>query len=483
MPSQNSTALTKRSASDALMPPPAAPKRIKRPAIVLDEDTYTSAIDHIIRRDFFPGLAETDAQREYLNALESKNKTWIREAGNKLSQIMTPVPRGQRRRHVGGGGAVEKTPIGRVGQTPSAWGGDTPVSISVSETEPSEEGNKPKVDLNLSLQAFQAKYTSEDQESFSQIIDKANAKKFEQNAWLRDGNRFASKQRIAQQKVIEASNTGEASSSKEVMLRPSQDLDHRPAAPDMHKHTAFNTLMFNPDSVESWAPTRAQTAESASLAPPKQVNYNNTRLPLLEEEPPRPPSPTMSAVRDAIAGRPRLTPSEGGFGGSDAPLVKGYAFIAPSNRTDPDSDSDSDDAPTDLLEKFGAKGSSATPFIIHDSNSREKLHHKMVDTINAKRSGNVGGSNNSSHSGAGLGKGLGIFKGETPRFSSAPTPARLQAAGRTPGRKNVGNLTPAAQRLFERVGGGTPKNVGSGGFGNSSLGNEWTPTPRPRRKM
>ena len=77
------------------MPPPPAPKRIKRPSVVLDEDTYVSAVSHIIRRDFFPGLAEADAQREYLNAVESKDRSWIREAGKKLTQVMTPVPSGQ----------------------------------------------------------------------------------------------------------------------------------------------------------------------------------------------------------------------------------------------------------------------------------------------------------------------------------------------------------------------------------------------------
>src|SRR4051812_44787884 len=97
MSSSHSTALTKRDASTALMPPPPAPKRIKRPNVVLDEDTYVTAVSHIIRRDFFPGLAEADAQRDYLNAVESKDRSWIREAGKKLTQVMTPVPGGKRK--------------------------------------------------------------------------------------------------------------------------------------------------------------------------------------------------------------------------------------------------------------------------------------------------------------------------------------------------------------------------------------------------
>jgi len=479
MSSENAKALTKRSASTTLMAPPPAPKRIQRPSVVLEEDTYTSAVSHIIRRDFFPGLEETDAQREYLDALESKNNRWIREAGNKLTEVMTPVPgrptgraRGTRFQSVNGE------------RTPSVWGADTPRTSSgaVEEDEDEELGRLDKKDLDLSLGAFQAKYTSEDQESFNQILDRHNKARFDKNTWLRDGNRYASKQRVAQQKVIEARK----SESTELILRPSQDLDERPAAPNTHRHTAFNTLMFAPESIESWAPTRAQTAQATSLAPPKRVLHANTRLPMPETEPPRPPSPTLSAVRDAIAGRPRLNPSEGGYTGSETPRVNGYAFVEAIPPSPSEEDSD-DEAPTDLLERFGAKGSSAAPFTISESQRREKLHHRMVERISSKRSTDTGAPAQT-----GTGKGLGIFTSETPRFFSAPTPAqRMQTAtasgGMTPGRKAVGSLTPAAQRLFQKVGGGTPRGEVRGGFargggGSSVLGREWTPGAKSRRK-
>lgn len=471
MSTPNSTALTKRSAAGALMPPPPAPKRIKRPSVVLDEDTYVSAVSYIIRRDFFPGLAESDAQREYLNALESKDKRWIREAGTKLTQVMTPVPQGQRR-------AADRTRFSKPGpsstdKTPSVWGADTPVTVVGTEVDEDDEeglGKLDKVDLDMSLNAFQAKYTSEDQESFSAIIDKQNQKKFDKHTWLHDGNRYASKQRIAQQKVITAHA---ASDSTALTVRPSQNLDDRPAAPTMHKHTAFNTLMFGPDSVESWAPTNVSRAETASLAPPKQTRYANTRLPAESEFPPRPASPTLSAIRDAVSGKPRLGASEGGYTGSETPRVNGYAFVD-AQVPDPDSDSD---APEDLLERFGVLGdgaSKAAPYSMTEATQREKMHHKMVDQIGAKR---AAGTN--SRPGP-VGKGLGIFTSETPRFLSAPTPATRLAA-QTPGRKNKGDLTPAAQRLFERMG-KTPR-AGGGGFGASGgRGQDWTPVSRARKK-
>ncbi|KAF1918069.1 nuclear protein DGCR14 [Ampelomyces quisqualis] len=476
--SSNSTALTKRNASSALMEPPPVPKRIKRPLVVLDEDTYVSAVSHIIRRDFFPGLAEADAQQEYLNAVESKDKAWIREAGKKLTHVMTPVPSGRRR-------TAERTRFDRLGgiidQTPSVWAADTPVSVATLEAEKDDEGlgKLDKVDLDMNLGAFQAKYTSEDQESFNQIIDKQNEKRFQKNAWLREGNMYASKQRIAQRKVIQARAAANESKQLVTTTRPSQNLDDRPAAPTGTKHVGFNSFMFAPDSVESWAPTRAQAAQSASLAPPKQILYNNTRLAApVEPCTERPPSPTLSSIRAAVAGNPRLNPSEAGFTGADTPRVNGYAFVD----AHPPSDDDQDDAPTDLLSRYGLDNASrATPFCLTESSAREKMHYKMVERIGAKRSD--GSANNS-----GTKPGLGIFTSETPRFMSAPTPRA--GALQTPGRKAKGDLTPAAQRLFERVGRGPRTGEGSGGFGNagkgagsgSALGREWTPTPRVKRR-
>ena len=56
-----SWALVRKSADPGLMPPPPPPKRIKRPPVVLDEDSYTDALSEIIVRDFFPWPAGGDA--------------------------------------------------------------------------------------------------------------------------------------------------------------------------------------------------------------------------------------------------------------------------------------------------------------------------------------------------------------------------------------------------------------------------------------
>src|SRR5438552_2121510 len=168
---QNRQSLIRRPTDTELMPPPPT-KRIKRPPKVLDEDTYTEALSEIIARDFFPGLLEARTQQEYLDALESQDSEWIASAGRKLTEVMTP---GMRRR---GRRGVSMMPLGEL-DTPRGYVVDTPVSTVSDESSvsTSRKVDRPKVETNLSLDSFQSKYTSEDNESFNQLLDKQNEKR------------------------------------------------------------------------------------------------------------------------------------------------------------------------------------------------------------------------------------------------------------------------------------------------------------------
>src|SRR2546429_8671630 len=148
LPSQ---ALTKRKVDGALMPPPPPPKKTKRGAVVVEEDAYQTALQHIIRRDFFGSLTELEAQHEYLDALESRDVEWSKQAGRKLTQAMTPRPESRRRRD---GQNISINPLtGRAGETPRTRGGATPMSEAGS-VAPSIEEKKPDVNTNMSPSAF-----------------------------------------------------------------------------------------------------------------------------------------------------------------------------------------------------------------------------------------------------------------------------------------------------------------------------------------
>lgn len=436
--------LAKRASDSALMPPPPLPKRIKRPAKVIDEDTYTDALSHIIARDFFPGLVEVESKQDYLDALDSQDHEWIAAASRKLTEVMTPGPDGRRHR---GRRGTNMTPTsglyGRGGETPKAWQGDTPMSVISSASLETSTTEKSDVDTNLSLSAFQAKYTSEDNESFYRLLDKQNQKKAEKYSWMWAGNKIASPRQIAHRK--REANLLATKAAQEIIddgkeLLSIEPPDARKAMPDAWPVHPDNSLMFSPPSLSDSTPTIQQTAESNSRAPPKAVIYDNTRFALQStssiSEPP--PSPSLSAIQDALAGHPRPTASEASFSNSPStPRVNGYSFV----------DSTPSPSPSELGSSSSSWGTSGSmnllstgdltpnPFNIKDKSKREALHHRMVDKVaRAKR----------------VGKREAELKTPVPRFASSPRVAQ-------------GGLTPAAQRLLGKVGGTI------GGWGSSGI--------------
>ncbi|KAI0540919.1 nuclear protein DGCR14 [Xylaria digitata] len=416
-----STALVRKRDDLELMPPPPPPKRIKRPKKVIDEDSYTDALSQIIARDFFPGLLESETQQEYLDALDSKDPEWISSASRRLRHVMTP---GRKRARRG-------TSLAPGSQTPRGFVGDTPVSVSAessaSTSAAQDDDEKPEIDTNMSLSAFQSKYTSEDNESFYKLLDKQNSKRAEKYAWLWAGNKLPSKMQLAQKqvetKLLESGKSLQDDGFKQDRLAI-KDKDDRPAQPDTWKSLPNNALMFMPDGVEDAMETRLQAAEAASRAPPKAVNYQNTRLPVpqISNEESVPPSPSLSAIRDAIAGRRRPdSEATSTAAGSETPRVNGYAFV--------DDEEPEYEAPQAVVGiDLGPGDATPNPFVIKEQSRREALHHSMVDRISQSK-------RTSSKLGV-TGK---VDKTPVPKFPSSP-------------RVTAGGLTPAAQRLWSKIG-------------------------------
>ncbi|KAJ8608474.1 hypothetical protein MRB53_039639 [Persea americana] len=313
--SSQSTALTKRSIESSLMAPPPPPKRIKRPSKVLDEEVYTSALSHIIARDFFPGLLETSTQQEYLEALDAGDQEWIQEAGSRVRQVMTPVAGGRRR-----GIAMTPRRSGRLA-------GDETLARGKAQLQ------------QVCVARQRSKYTSEDNASFNTVLDEQNAKRAAKYAWLHNDNKLPSKRQIAQA-IVHERRAIEAGDSATLILapRPSQDQDERPASIAARPYNARNNFMFGPPSLDEAAPgcvTIAQSAQDASNAPPQSVSFSSTRLPLSglsEQEPPdRPPSPSISAIDAAIRGAPRRTlDSTSTIAGSETPRVNATPLLTKS---------------------------------------------------------------------------------------------------------------------------------------------------------
>ena len=131
--------------------------------IVLDEGEYTSALNQIIARDFFPSLVGT----EYLES-------------QKPPQGLLDTP-------------IQQTPL-QLGDTPFMRPGDTPYIPSNDDEGPARKKRKLEkkdggVNTDLSLDDFQARYTSEDNASFTSILNDENAQRKERYKWAYDAER------------------------------------------------------------------------------------------------------------------------------------------------------------------------------------------------------------------------------------------------------------------------------------------------------
>lgn len=182
---------------------PSKPQKSLNKQLVLDEDDYTEGLGAIIARDFFPSLVHLDATNQYLSALESQDPSLINASVRCLSDLAsaapTPTPRAR-----GGGGGV--TPYVN-------YPSDTPLRtprFHVSDHAPAAK--KPKYDKSLTLDQFQARYTSEDNASFTEILDDENRKRKEKYAWAwnaqdRAGVRRAKEVEGRDRMMIEASSS------------------------------------------------------------------------------------------------------------------------------------------------------------------------------------------------------------------------------------------------------------------------------------
>ena len=449
----NSSALVRRSTDTDLMPPP--PKRIKRPKNVIDEDSYTDAISEIIARDFFPGLVETETQQEYLDAQESGDQAWISSASKRLHQVMTP---GRKR---GRTGTSIQTPL-RASDTPrGGYAADTPMSVMSDVSTTSIKTQTVEVNTNMSLDSFQALYTSEDNESFYKLLDKQNQKRAEKYAWMWSANnqlpsKMMLKQKEIETKLLESGRSIADDGGKRDRLAI-EDVNEKPARPDSWKSKPNNQLMFRPESIEDSLETTAQKAQNESRAAPRGVAYVNTRMPsevIIQESQTVPPSPSLTAIKDAIAGNRRASDIESSVCGSETPRVNGYAFVD-------DEPEEQSYIPLPVID-LGKGDTMKNPFVIKEQSKREDLHHRMVDTnMKTKRTSTRVGMTGR------------VDMTPVPKFPSSP-------------RVGGGQLTPAAQRLWSKVGSST-SGGGSVGFGvrtpgtvkmKSGLRARWTPNSK-----
>ncbi|KAJ9476465.1 Stress response protein Bis1 [Pseudozyma hubeiensis] len=385
-----------------------------RKQAILTEDEYTSALSSIIKRDFFPGLDRITAENEYLAAVEAEDPTRIRTALNRLLTLdkgkdASPAPERdskQRRRDATHTASSRRRQRGEWDDTPLASGSSrvfdptfTPTASTPGLSDVGEAVREDDVesasgidpDLDISLADFQARYTSEDNASFSQLLDRDNQLRKRKHAHLFarertseqrrkqiidseqlaaakgkqlaiesnpdhprlleeakgqlliEGSKDDSTQKLATTEQETAETKGSRDLMDDLILVPEPRRDDRPTSTGLNrwKYTARNALMFPPDANESYLHARppASTPSHDTPAPAPETNFSALRLPEQSDTPTtsdRPESeagwsPSSSRV-DAAIQRGRagsFTSSIASSSIDETPKVNGYGFVTP----------------------------------------------------------------------------------------------------------------------------------------------------------
>ncbi|KAG6842563.1 hypothetical protein C0991_000089 [Blastosporella zonata] len=481
--------------------------------VVLDEDEYTEALSHIIARDFFPSLVHLDATNNYLDALHSRDPHLINASVRHLEHInSTPGPSSIRR-------APQQTPS----QTPYGLGpSDTPLHTPRGQPP----AKRPRLNADLSLDAFQAQYTSEDNSSFTQILDDENRQRKEKWGWAWEAQKRAEGQRdkmiearermlieappvtgVREKFVIEAptvaglitdgegQEVGEEVATTGASTSKIQNSDeHRQLVKLGDDDKETDVMAPKKDTraagVDSWK-FKANADESpynrvAEAVPnPKTIKYNNTRLPQYEHSSSSsrgqsaPPSPTRSRINAAITGTPYRPKSPTNNNFSLVPNIPSptASELGPTAVKQLMTWGTLNATPRIISRDDPALPPPSTPFHIPAMSSREVISHRLSNK-----------ASKSLRAKAGL---IGLA-GSTPGIRATPTGSMAPPAW-TPRRSEAaGNLTPAARRLLERS---TMRTAGtrraqamdkSAGWESGAKVKDkdlnrarWTPTPSP----
>ncbi|KAJ9169956.1 hypothetical protein P3X46_018096 [Hevea brasiliensis] len=242
---------------------PANPR--KRPT-VLDEDTYVAAIEKIIERDFFPDILKLRDRLDWLEAVKTGDPIQIRDA-----QLRIIERRGKR---IKNSNSDWSTQTRNGTQTPGTFMRNfTPFdefdnkTPSAANTEFSANGelseHEGAVDDSLSLDDFYRRYTSEDNDSFSKILEKVNRKRKERYWHLLEGEKQDAK-------LIEDSKRDRITDGYGTSDQPSSTLEG-------WKYTAKNLLMYHP-SDRGEAPLTEEERSVRLKGLTKELNRSNTRF-------------------------------------------------------------------------------------------------------------------------------------------------------------------------------------------------------------
>jgi protein DGCR14 len=186
-------------------------------------------LSEIIKRDFFPQLHDLDTRKEIIKGLSSRDEYLVEESVRKMREICTPVAnlsnnngRGRKRindHDTPGRRTRFDSPSSNFSAaadvtTPTTFD-QTPFGTSFSETPPifsqrqqrqrqnSTSSSSSHINTSLSLDAFQSRYTSQDNSSFSTLLARDNESRREKTRWAWEAEKKANEVQIRGRKARE----------------------------------------------------------------------------------------------------------------------------------------------------------------------------------------------------------------------------------------------------------------------------------------
>jgi protein DGCR14 len=228
---------------------------------VLDEDAYVAAIEKIIERDYFPDISKLQDRLDWLEAIKTRDPIQIREAQLKIIERRgekVSVGLNSERK------ANSRTPGSTFMRNFSPF---DEFDVKTPSTEFFNEGGgneQNEIDTTVTLDEFFRRYTSEDNDSFSKIIEKVNKKRKERYDYLLEGEKnedLKSIEDVKRDRITDGYGTS---------YQPVSTLDG-------WKYEAKNLLMYHPcDRGEAPLTEEERAVRLKGLT--KEINLGNTRF-------------------------------------------------------------------------------------------------------------------------------------------------------------------------------------------------------------